>query len=147
MAHGAHHAVADLFVESIAVDGADGDAGAIGLADDGLDGVAGIGVGVESVSEVDDQLAAGDLALGAGEGEQRGEGRVGVLFFEDALRLIEAGDEKAGARAVGGIDRERVALGNGDEVLFRGTEAGVGAGGIGSGGGGMALSMRSRLAV
>ena len=48
--HGAHHAVAGLFVESIAVDGADGDAGAIGLADDGVNGVAGIGVGVEVVS-------------------------------------------------------------------------------------------------
>ena len=123
-----------MFVESIAVDGADGDAGAIGLADDGVNGVAGIGVGVEVVSKVDDQLAAGDLALGAGECEQRGQGRVGVLVFEDALRFFQTGDQKACAGAVGRVDGERVALGHGDEVLFRGAEAGIGDGGVGNGG-------------
>jgi len=63
--HGALHPVADLGIEGTGIDGADGNAGAIGLADDGLDGVAGIGVGVETRGEIDDQLAAGDLALGA----------------------------------------------------------------------------------
>lgn len=98
--HGGLDLAAGLLVDRVAVDGADGEAGAIPFGDNRADGITGIGVGAHAFGEPEDELAAGNLTLALGQSLQRGEGGISVFILDEALRILEPGPEQPGVSAL-----------------------------------------------